>query len=287
MYQKEDPRIILIKHDCNEGKIKSRSDGAKKAKGKYITFIDGDDSFAHKDILQNSLNIAKLVNIDVIEFKIAIYKNRRFIAILNNYGGINNIKDRIIYQPELKTKFISLIEGDNVRGIPNRNICAKLIKNDIFKKALNNIGTKFTEDYMNNYEDTLMVVSLFQSANSYYLMKERGYNYFRDEHVNKLEIMKGKKCKNKDVIKGMDPIKYLNFLIDKTKDTKLETKLLYSEIISVDFYTNMTFFINHNFDMIYNVLDKALKRRYLSEFQKEKIKKLKMKLLNKEKSIHK
>ena len=287
MYQKEDPRIILIKHDCNEGKIKSRSDGARKAKGKYITFIDGDDSFIHKDILQNCLNIAKLVNIDVIDFKIAVYIHRRFITILNTYNEINNIKDRIIYQPELKTKFISLIERDNVRGTPNRNICAKLIKNKLFKKVLYNIGTKFTEDYINHYEDTLMVVSLFQSANSLYLMKERGYYYFCDKCSNKLEVMKIKKCKKKEVIKGMDPIKYLNFLIDKTKDTKLETKLLYSEIISIDYYMNMTFFINHNFDMIYNVLDKTLKRRYLSEFQKEKIKKLKIKLLNKEKSIHK
>ena len=35
-YQKGDPRIILISHDTNEGEIKSRTDGIRKAKGKYI-----------------------------------------------------------------------------------------------------------------------------------------------------------------------------------------------------------------------------------------------------------
>lgn len=44
-YQKKDPRIILIEHDTNEGTIKTRTDGIRKAKGKYITIIDGDKIF--------------------------------------------------------------------------------------------------------------------------------------------------------------------------------------------------------------------------------------------------
>jgi cellulose synthase/poly-beta-1,6-N-acetylglucosamine synthase-like glycosyltransferase len=63
-YQKEDPRIMLIKHDANRGKIKTRSDGMRKAKGKYIASIDGDDAFIHKDILKNSLYIAEKGNLD-------------------------------------------------------------------------------------------------------------------------------------------------------------------------------------------------------------------------------
>ena len=53
-YQKQDNRIILIKHEINLGKIKSRTDGIKIATGKYITFLDGDDAFIHKDILFTS-----------------------------------------------------------------------------------------------------------------------------------------------------------------------------------------------------------------------------------------
>ena len=63
-YQKDDTRIIIIKHDANRGKIKTRSDGMRKAKGKYIASIDGDDAFIHKDILKNSLYIAEKGNLD-------------------------------------------------------------------------------------------------------------------------------------------------------------------------------------------------------------------------------
>ena len=56
-YMKEDKRIIYLKHDSNDGKIKSRSDGVRIAKGKYITIIDGDDALSHENILFNSFTI--------------------------------------------------------------------------------------------------------------------------------------------------------------------------------------------------------------------------------------
>lgn len=286
-YQIEDPRILLVKHQSNYGKIKSRSDGIRIAKGKYITFIDGDDSLIHKDILLHSLKLAKSADLDVVEFKISYYINRRFINNINNYYQIKNINKKIIYQPELKTKFISLIDREDVRGMYNRNICGKLIKNRLFKKVLNNIGKKFTEDYINYFEDTLMVVSLFQTAKSFYLMKERGYYYAHDECKNKFKFVENKKCKANNKIRGMDPIKFLIFLIDKTGDTYLERKLLYSEILSIDYYVNMTNLIKAHFEMIYKVIDTTLKSRFLTYVQNNKIKGIKTKLLKKEKSLKK
>ena len=52
-FQKKDKRIILISHDINDGEMKSRTDGIRKAKGKYITMFDGDDALIHKNILKN------------------------------------------------------------------------------------------------------------------------------------------------------------------------------------------------------------------------------------------
>ena len=42
-YQKEDPRIKLIKHEANVGTLINRNDAAKRALGEYILFIDCDD----------------------------------------------------------------------------------------------------------------------------------------------------------------------------------------------------------------------------------------------------
>ena len=65
-YTKEDKRIIYIRHESNDGKIKSRSDGIRMAKGKYITIIDGDDALSNDNILFKSFTIANLSNLDVI-----------------------------------------------------------------------------------------------------------------------------------------------------------------------------------------------------------------------------
>ena len=104
-YQKEDPRIILISHDTNEGEIKSRTDGIRKAKGKYITIVDGDDALIHKDILKNSFFIAQKANLDVVEFKAIGHKWGRANHIIYKYNE-TEFSD-IIYQPELRTKFIN------------------------------------------------------------------------------------------------------------------------------------------------------------------------------------
>ena len=84
-YMKEDKRIIFLKHESNEGKIKSRSDGIRLAKGKYITIIDGDDSLANENILYNCFNIAKSGDLDVVQFNFAFFRRKQFKQLYKNY----------------------------------------------------------------------------------------------------------------------------------------------------------------------------------------------------------
>jgi teichuronic acid biosynthesis glycosyltransferase TuaG len=42
-YAKDDPRIHVVTLDKNSGSSRARNEGLKRAKGRYITFIDGDD----------------------------------------------------------------------------------------------------------------------------------------------------------------------------------------------------------------------------------------------------
>ena len=48
--QKRDKRINIIKNLKNEGAGNSRNKGIEKAKGKYIAFIDSDDTWQKKKI---------------------------------------------------------------------------------------------------------------------------------------------------------------------------------------------------------------------------------------------
>ena len=167
-YQKRDNRIILLKHLYNYGKIKSRSDAIKLAKGKYILCIDGDDGLANRDILYKSFTIAKIGNLDIVEFKKAYFINSFYKRIENNLDPIEGLNNKIIYQPKLKYKFIKITGNNKHFSYLNRNICSKLIRNEIFKQVLQFIGTKYIEDYMLIFEDTIMSVSSFILSNSYY-----------------------------------------------------------------------------------------------------------------------
>ena len=82
-YMKEDNRIIYLRHESNDGKIKSRSDGVRIAKGKYITIVDGDDALSNKNILYNCFTIAKLADLDVVEFRHSLFKRKNFINNLS------------------------------------------------------------------------------------------------------------------------------------------------------------------------------------------------------------
>ena len=256
-YMKEDNRIIFLKHESNFGQIKSRSDGIKIAKGKYITIIDGDDSLINENILYNSFTIANLADLDVVGFNYAFYIRKNFKK-LNSYKNIKKLKNRVIYQPELYFKFVDFNEKDSIEGFANRNIWAKLIKNKIFKRVLEYIGTKYTEDYIIEYEDTIMSVSLFRIAKSYYYMEDVGYYYSKEECQKYFPISRSNKCKPKNlrINYGLDSIKYLNFLLDKYKGKEIENYLLYTELISIDYYKHLENLINYNFSYVYLIIEK-------------------------------
>jgi len=285
-YMNEDKRIILLKHETNDGKMKSRSDGIKIARGKYITLIDGDDSLSNENILYNSFTIASLANLDIVEFNLFFYRKKKFQGVIN-YNIIKDLNDRIIYQPELNYKFVYYSKKDSDIGFVNRNIVSKLIKNEILKSILDYIGQKYTDDYILDYEDSIMSVSLFRIARSYYHMKEYGYYYAKEEYKNNFSRFSFKKCKQKNIILNnkLDPIKYLNFLIDKYNKSEIENYLLYKELVSIDSIKHLDNYINDNFSYVYLIIDKIKDSNIYYKQRIDKISKVKDKLIKKEKLI--
>ena len=268
-YQKEDDRIIIIKHHKNKGKIKTRTDGIKVAKGKYIAILDGDDAFIYKDILYNSLYIAKIGDLDVVEFKLSEFRNGSFTLTYNNFD-IN----KILYQPELSSRFIKLNRKDSLFAIINRSICAKLIKRNIFINIINYIGPKYTEEHLLIYEDTIMALSLYKIAKSYFLMKEEGYYYSRSDYQKKISTEKDYE---------ISIVKFLEFLFEKSKKNRIDIHMLYYEIISLNYFYSFNIYINNHFKMVYILLEKIVKTRFLSKKQKKNIMQLIFEMKKKQK----
>lgn len=207
-----------------------------------------------------------------------MYTHGIFRGILNNYEIY-----QIVYQPQLRTKFFK--NGKikvNERPIISRSICFKLIRNEMFQRAIINIGPKYTEDFITNYEDTIMIVAIFQTAKSYYLMKDKGYYYSRDDKRGRFPSLKNKTCKPNDKIKDMSHIKFLQYLMEKTADNEIERQMIYHEIISIDYYQNLFRSTNHHYEMVYGILDAMLHSSFINTSQKERLMRLKDNLMQKQ-----
>ena len=265
-YQKEDERIVLISHSLNEGTIKSRADSVRKARGKYITIIDGDDAFIHKDILKNSLYIAQKANLDVVEFRLGKYMKGIYKGMVYDYNPLN--VTHILYQPELRTKFFAKKRG---KIIINRIIIGKFIKRKVFKDSLNYIGSEFTDEYITDAEDTIMAVGLFHIAQSYYIMKELGY-YYAFSVIKKNYKVVNNRCKINDSPRQFGFYYLIKFLVDKNNKTEEEKKKTYDEYVK--FNINAIFGIKlskKQCQIIFHVLNKFLEWDFLNQKEKENI----------------
>ena len=209
-YMKEDERIVLIEHSVKDGIMKTRGDGFKIAKGKYITALDGDDAFIQKDILNNTFYLAQLGDIDIVEFVGAMFVKGVNKGLVHYHKGKG-----IIGQPELRTKLFDVKENqDDWRPIVCRSIWAKLIRNSLFQRVLEQVGSKYMDAFMNNYEDTILTVTLYQLAKSYYMFREVGYYYSRDERSGKYPDVPGKQCTIRERNNhNMDGLKFLTYFI--------------------------------------------------------------------------
>ena len=93
--QKEDKRIILIKHKTNKGTLISRNDGVLKSKGEYLIIPDSDDIFLN-NLLERTYKIVKESDYDLLRFNAYEGENKIFMNKI-----VKHLTNYSIYQPEL------------------------------------------------------------------------------------------------------------------------------------------------------------------------------------------
>ena len=102
-YAKKDSRIIIVAKPKNEGLAVARNQALKLAKGKYITFVDGDDLF-DTTMLEKAYQLAQINNSDLVIWDYAIFHtlkdlehNKQQISPLLKIK--NNDKIRLLKRP--------------------------------------------------------------------------------------------------------------------------------------------------------------------------------------------
>ena len=277
--QKEDNRIILIKHKKNKGTLISRNEGIIISRGKYILIPDPDDILSN-DILKQCLKKAEESKYDMI----------RFITYLNNkdffiYNQINKyLINKSIYQPELSSY---IFYGIGYLKIIDSMISNKFVKRNILINALNLLNEYFLNQNMIFYEDTIINFLLYKTSKSCYYLNNVGYFYFSNTNSSTVNYNKNEININK-ILKSF--FLFLKFIFEYTKNCKYE-KDMANEIIKKEKEILLSFKmynkINQNFKFYENIINLYLNNKFIYYSGKKRLNNIKIMLKEKEKKFYK
>ena len=267
-YQKEDPRIILLKHNKNQGTLINRNEGAKHSKGEYLLFIDADDLLLN-DILNKTFIIASQKNVDILQFRSYWGDDLENLYRYEYYGYKH--KTTLITQPELSKLMYYEYEHENKTLQTEYNLWGKLIKREIYMKLLENIDKYYLEQHMTLHEDGLILFILFKIAKTYLFIEEFGMFYSRNENSSLANLRKDKNI-NKTV---RDSFLYLKFMFEYTEDNTYEKNMaVYQFKFILKQFRPIFTKITIGFEFIYDVIGLYLNCKYINNNDKELFRKV-------------
>ena len=175
---------------------------------------------------------------------------------------VKDIISEPIYQPILSTY---IFYGKGNLELIDVCISNKLVKNEIYFKALNSINTYFLNQYMTHWEDGLINFMLYKYANSFFYMKNIGYYYIRNnQSVTKNYI--------KNIEKTIrNAFLYLKFIFIYTKNRKYKKDIISCIFHNIYSDINITYFnnITKEFQFYYEIINLYLDSQYLSSSDKK------------------
>lgn len=178
-FQRKDSRIRLISQPENKGVASARNIGLKKVKGKYILFLDSDDTLPINALKYYKNEIDK-TGADIIQSQMLIK------GVQGHNKNYLKVKNKIYNNTIVIKKFLNF---RNVSGYA----CGKVYKKDIVKNIRFKESMQYGEDGVFTLE-CLLKVKKYEIANFYgysYLIRNnslsrRGMDYSR----NNLDVFK-------------------------------------------------------------------------------------------------
>ena len=176
----EDKRIKLIQNKKNKGTLYCRSIGVLNAKGKYIMALDNDDLFLF-DIFKRCYEEAEKYNHDIIEFSgLQICQNCS--ADMNNIYIPWYLRFKqdglVIKQPKLST--FGYTRTNSSFDFIDTFVWGKLIKKDVYIKAIESLGKEIYEHNICLTEDRILIFGLFKVAKSFKFIDVYGMVYIEN-----------------------------------------------------------------------------------------------------------
>lgn len=216
-----DKRIKLIERE-NKGRYLSRLEGYKKAKGKYIIYIDGDD-WIKKDTIERMYDAIKESKADVVRCQYQKYINNHIITP-KSFLNRNVLMDIEHLEPQ----FFDLLYKTNYCN----TICKQLMKKSVMKDI------KDVEKELNYCEDLACNLKIYQNMKSILFMPDELYIY------NLNHSYKRKRLKQADVIKKIEDTIYVYYdLYMSTKTFDIKNKKEYKKVAAIRMIEKLSFLI--------------------------------------------
>ncbi|MCO6541792.1 MAG: glycosyltransferase [Lactobacillus sp.] len=170
-----DSRIVAI-HQKNSGQAAARNVGIKRAKGKYITFVDSDDLISKK-YLEHLISGFTTENIDITTVSTKQINK-------SNYAQISNIKWVSRYKSD---NFLNEVLLRN-NYLYNVSFCGKAFKNEFLQKQTIPEG--------HYYEDLAAIPVILSKAKLIMAVNCSDYFYYSNRNGNTVSTYNQKKCQD-------------------------------------------------------------------------------------------
>ena len=208
-FKKRDERIIFIKNKKRRGTLISRQIGVYKSNSDFLLFVDPDDMIS-ENILMHSYSLAKKYNYELVRFNLYIGNYK-----LNLDDIVCEISNKSIFKPNL---FLFLFYGFGRLLQLDYYITNKLIKRNLFIKALNLIDKFYLNQFMIDCEDGLVNFMLYRLSESLFFTRKIGYYYIISNQSITQDLSRFEKRLKSNFL-------YFKFIIEVTKNNNIEKNI--------------------------------------------------------------
>jgi glycosyltransferase involved in cell wall biosynthesis len=223
--QKEDPRITILKNKLQRGVLYNYIDGSMQAKGEYVAFLNVNDYFTSKDILNNVYEIATKKfeeKIDIVHYQIcgSIYdKENKNIESLNHYHTVNlNNINKIMKKPYIEENYFQ----KNRDITESRFAFDKIYKKELIQKIADYIGPQIWNQKLSYAYEFLFAFSSMKQCDTFVTINDIGYCHKIKDESKMWEIdgdrLKYNESGNKDIGDYMLVLERIIQLTEKDKE---------------------------------------------------------------------
>jgi glycosyltransferase involved in cell wall biosynthesis len=259
--QLEDDRIKLISHSYKLGFYHYRFESILNSKGKFVLLMEPNDMYLNGNLFKELYEYNRKNNLDLIEFCVFQQiedKNKIFISYNDFETHNHNFGKNIIEQPELSNILFYLPDTKEYTNIICRILFNKMIKREILIRSYIYLDNRYYNRYryINQYNDIIMNVVLYQFAKNFSNINVPGYLNIK----RKLITSRSNNKYNKKQIILMNYIYFIKIFYKFIKYFNKDINFLYYEMKHLNYYFlkikdyNMTNLIEMQVDLIKQIL---------------------------------